>query len=144
MSLELKEGAETTGLPTITLAGKPYYIARLVLREIIAVSVLMPKVSATLQKFPKTKEEIATATLTFEDGDFEPMIDLVRCGLRRLYPAVTREILLEMEIEIIELVTAVHVIVEQSGGKRTDADAGELAAANDSTSSTGASSSPTS
>ena len=143
MSLALKEGADTSGLPTIMLAGKPYYVGRLLLREIIAVSVLMPKVNATLQNFPKTVDEAKGSPIFFDEADFDPLIDLARAGLRRLYPAVTRDDLLAMEIEIVELVAAVRVVVDQAGGPKKAADAGELAATSD-TSATGTSSSPTS
>jgi hypothetical protein len=109
MPFTLKEGAETSGLPTISLAGEAYFVARLPLRRTIAIAALMPKVTPALQK---------VAAGAGDDADFAPMIEVVRQALLPLYPGLTSDELLDLPIDIGELDAALPVIVSQASSRR--------------------------
>jgi hypothetical protein len=137
MSLELKSGAETAGLPTITLGGEAFYIARLPLRRILAIVGLLPKVNATLAKLPK----VLAGEVEFGDSDYAPVLETVRQALLPLYPGATADDLLDRPIVLAEINAAIPVIVAQ--GSSGSAPSGEALATGLSLP-TGASSSPTS
>ena len=73
-----------------------------------------------------------------------PLAEVLWHGLRRAHPRLTRDEFFDLPITIAELVAALPVVIEQAGGKRVDAAAGEMAAASASIASTGVRSSPTS
>lgn len=147
MPFKLREGAETEGLPTITLAGHAYFVPRLALRHRIAVALLLPKVLASLRELPKPeeiKDRILDGTLSLELSveSYGAMADVVSHGLIALYPEATREALLDQPIEFEELAAAWQVVVEQGKSRRHAA--GEALATNSSPRDSGESSSPTS
>jgi hypothetical protein len=151
MALELKEGAETEGLPTITLGGKAYFVAPLLLRQKIANMPLVSRALGLARKFVELAAAVddSRPAPEFSEADFEPLIGFVVNGLRRLYPTVTRDDLLDSDLAPIELINAVPVIIAQSGGRKPGSAAasgelpvGEQTAASDSRTSTGASSPP--
>lgn len=133
---------QLSALPMITLAGDSYWIARLPLRHRIAVSLLMPKIKAIIERFPRPEDIKAGATVEISEDDYNVLIDLVSHGLRKLYPAATREALLDEPIAFEELFAAWPVIVQQAASRRPAA--GEVEAPVSSMNDTGASSSPTS
>jgi hypothetical protein len=128
--LEPDANLDKSTAKTITLAGKEYFVAPLPLRQVLAMADLLPKLKdITIENMSGTM--------------FEPVIDLVQRSLLRVYPAVTKEDLLDMTITISELIAAIPVVIEQAGGKAADKATGEVLAANPSTPSIGAGSSPT-
>lgn len=118
MVLKLKEGAETEGLPTINLAGLPYHVGSLRLRERIAVAALAPRVKAIVAKLPSAEEMKQGATATMSEDDYLILVDVIRHGLVKLYPAVTRDSLLDEQIDLNELFAAYPVIVAQGTSRR--------------------------
>jgi hypothetical protein len=119
MSLDLKPGAVTDGLPKITLGGAAYFVPRMTLRARIAVTSMMPKLTAVIKRLP-TAEQLARGELPeFADGDFDPLLDMVRQALLPLYPSLTREDLLDQPIDLIDLMDAMPVITEQGRGRRS-------------------------
>ena len=64
------------------------------------------------------------------EEDYFVLVDVVRHGLAKLYPAVSREILLDQTIELSELFSAYPVIVAQGTSRRAATAAGEATAAN--------------
>ena len=140
MPLSLKDGASIEGLPTITLAGKPYYVTRLRLRERIPIATLAKKVKAIVEKLP-TKEALAGgAEIGLTDDDYLTLVEVIRLSLVALYPSVTTDDLLNEEVEFDELFAAYPTIIAQGTSRR--APAGE-ATATSQTSVSGDGSSPT-
>src|SRR5579872_199799 len=144
MPFELKQGAVTEGLPTITLAGHPYLVPRLRLRERIAIARLAPKVKAISEKFPSKEALAAGAMIDLSEDDYLVMVDVAKHALAALYPSVTRDDLLNETIEFDELFAAYPVIVAQGMSRRASAaDPEGEAKATSQTNSSGEGSSPT-
>lgn len=119
MSLDLKPGATTDGLPTIALGGRTYFVPRATLRSRISAASLLPKINAVVKRLP-TAEQLKNGQLPeFGEGDFDPLLEIVRQALLPLYPALTRDDLLDQPIELTELMDAMPVITEQSRGRRS-------------------------
>ena len=140
MPFKIKQDAETEGLPTITLGGRSYFVARLPLRHRINISLLMPRLQSFMKGFPKPEEIKAGAVFEFAEEHYRVLIDIVSNGLLKLYPAATRDALLDEEIEFEELFAAWPVVVQQAASRR--AAAGEAEATSSPTPPIGASSSP--
>lgn len=134
MSLELKAGVDLSGARKVTLAGKDYEIVPFTLRRTIA----MAKVAPALEHLSKAKDA------TLSDEELMAFVDVVRIGLSGAYPSVTNDDVLDLPLELKDLVAAANVVIEQAGGKRAGATAGESSAASGSVISTGISSSPNS
>ncbi len=143
MSLEPDESLDLAAVRAVRLAGRDFYIAPLSLRQILAIADYVPKLSA-----------IGAETMSGER--LTPLAEVLWHGLRRAHPKLTREEFFDLPITIAELVAALPVVIEQAGGRRADAAAGEAEphrasamgtpapAASASTQSTGARSSPNS
>ena len=131
MTVEHDETIDLAAARPVRLAGRTFYIAPLSLRQILAIADYVPKLSG-----------ITAETMSGER--LSPLAEVLWHGLRRAHPGLTREEFFDLPITIAELVAALPVVIEQAGGRRVDAAAGELSAASASTPSTGAHSSPTS
>jgi hypothetical protein len=131
VSLERDETIDFTTARVVRLAGHDFHIAPLSLRQILAIADYVPKLSA-----------IGTESLSGER--LLPLAEVLWQGLRRAHPKLSRDEFFDLPITIAELVAALPVVIEQAGGRRVDASAGEILAASASTQSTGARSSPTS
>lgn len=97
---------------SVRLAGRDFHIAPLSLRQILAIADYVPKLSAI------TAENMSGERLS-------PLAEVLWHGLRRAHPSLTREEFFELPISIAELVAALPVVIEQAGGRRVDAAAGE-------------------
>lgn len=146
MPFKLKDGAETDGLPSITLAGERYFVPRLALRHRMAVSLLQPKVNALIQRFreafPDPEDIKPGVTFEFAEDDYLAMVDIVSHGIIGLYPDAKRDALLDQPIEFEELYAAWPIVVEQGASRRPVT--GEAVATSLSGQTTGADSSQTS
>ena len=131
MTVEHDETIDLAAARPVRLAGRTFYIAPLSLRQILAIADYVPKLSG-----------ITAETMSGER--LSPLAEVLWHGLRRAHPGLTREEFFDLPITIAELVAALPVVIEQAGGRRVDAAAGELSAASASTPSTGGPSSPTS
>jgi hypothetical protein len=131
VSLDLDESIDLAAARTVRLAGRDFHVAPLSLRQILAIADHVPKLSG-----------IDAGNLSGER--LAPLAEVLWHGLRRAHPRLTREEFYDLPITIAELVAALPVVIEQAGGRRVDAAAGEPGAASASTPSTGARSSPTS
>jgi len=131
VTVEHDETIDLAAARPVRLAGRTFYIAPLSLRQILAIADYVPKLSG-----------ITAETMSGER--LSPLAEVLWHGLRRAHPGLTREEFFDLPITIAELVAALPVVIEQAGGRRVDAAAGELSAASASTPSTGARSSPTS
>lgn len=141
LSLDYDETIDHAAARAVRLGGREFFIAPLSLRQILAIADHVPKLSAA------AAEDLSGDRLT-------PLADVVWHGLRRAHPQLTREEFLDLPVTIAELVAALPVVIEQAGGRKVDAAAGELQphrasamgtpapAASASTQSTGARSSP--
>jgi hypothetical protein len=127
MSFDLDPSVDLSRAREITLGGETLKIAPLLLRKIIASTLMLPQL-------------IAADT---PDKRIELMIDFVMLGLARTYPALRRDDLLDSEATPAELSDAVDVVILQSGRKKVDA-VGEALAASPTTKPIGTSSSPNS
>lgn len=132
MPFDLDPKADTTRARVIALGGRELKCAPLTLRQIIAVSDMLPKISAAAS----THESI------------ELLADFILLALRRTYPGLTRDDLLELETTVEELRAAADIVLLQAGGKKADpaggTPLGEAKAASDTTVPIGTSSSPSS
>lgn len=143
MALSLKEGVDTTDLPTITLAGKAYFVPRASLRTVLALVAIAPKADAAVAKLPTLAQinEPGFIMPEFSETEFFPLVDAVRIALLPIYPTITREDLLAEDIDLDELIAARPVINKQSSSRRRP---GEAEAAGPQAQPNGADSSPTS
>jgi hypothetical protein len=138
VSFERDETLDLSGVRNVHLGGRKWAVAPLSLRQILAIADFVPKLSA-----------ITTESLSGER--LAPLAEVLWHGLRRAHPRLTRDEFLDLPITIAELVAALPVVIEQAGGRRTEAvdvagghSAGEALAASASTALTGGRSSPTS
>jgi hypothetical protein len=139
LSLEIDESLDRSAARVVRLAGRDFYIAPLSLRQILAIAEHVPKLSGI------TAESMSGERLT-------PLAEVLWHGLRRAHPKLTRDEFLDLPIPLGELVAALPVVIEQAGGRRVDAAAGEtephrasaMGTQSGSTQSTGARSSPSS
>ncbi len=131
MSLDRDDTVDLSAARIVRLAGRDFYVAPLSLRQILAIADYVPKLSG-----------IAADNLSGER--LAPLAEVLWHGLRRAHPRLTRDEFLDLPIPIGELVAALPVVIEQAGGRKVDADAGESPAASASIRSTGPRSSPTS
>jgi hypothetical protein len=130
MGLERDEKVDLAGARPVRLGGHEFQVAPLSLRQILAIADYVPKLAAV------TVENINAERLM-------PAAEVVWNGLRRAHPALTRDEFFDLPITIAEMFAALPVVIEQAGGRKVDAAAGELSATG-LTPATGASSSPTS
>ncbi len=130
MTLERDESIDFATARLVQLAGRDFTVAPLSLRQILAIADYVPKLSGI------TAENLSGERLL-------PLAEVLWHGLRRAHPALTHDEFLDLPITIAELVGALPVVIEQAGGRRVNAAAGEMLAASASTPSTGARSSPT-
>ena len=136
MSLDLDESIDLASARSVRLAGHDFHVAPLSLRQILAIADYVPKLSA-----------IGADNLSGER--LAPLAEVLWHGLRRAHPRLTRDEFFDLPITIAELVFALPAVIEQAGGRKVDAVAGEpssgeVLAASASTRSIGARSSPTS
>jgi hypothetical protein len=129
VSFETDEKLDQAGTRTVRLGGHDWVVAPLSLRQILAIADYVPKLSAI------GVENLSSERLT-------PLAEVLWHGLRRAHPRLTRDEFFDLPITIAELVAALPVVIEQAGGQKVDAAAGESLAASPSTPSIGAGSSP--
>jgi hypothetical protein len=133
MPFKLKDGAETEGLPTITLAGSAYFVARLPLRNRIKIAGLVPKVLLIQEHLlaalglaaGATPDEIKQAIaakpgvkVDIPEDSYVAMVDVVSQGLLPLYPGATRDELLDQPIDFEDLHAAWPIVVDQGASRR--------------------------
>jgi hypothetical protein len=129
LTLERDDSIDPATVRLVQLAGREFGVAPLSLRQILAVADYVPKLSA-----------IGPENLSGER--LAPLAEVLWHGLRRGHPKLEREEFFDLPMTVAELVAALPVVIEQAGGKKVDAAAGERVAASASTPSTGARSSP--
>ena len=129
MSLERDDNVDLAAARTVRLGGHEFSIAPLSLRQILAIADQVPKLAAI------NADNISAERLL-------PAAEVVWNGLRRAHPMLTREEFFDLPITIAEVFAALPVVIEQAGGRKVDAAAGELSATGLAPA-TGASSSPT-
>lgn len=142
MSMAMKEGADTEGLPTIKLGSTEFFIAKPRLRNRIAMASLMGKVKAVSDRIAALGKD---AVSSLEEADMMPIILVVRESLRPLYPDITTDDLLDSDAELDDFNEALGPIMQQATSRRA-AKPGEAKATSksqtSSTNSDGADSSP--
>ena len=124
MSLERDESIDLSAARVVRLAGRDFHVAPLSLRQILAIADYVPKLSGI------TAENVSGERLT-------PIAEVVWQGLRRAHPKMTRDEFLDLPATLGELVAALPVVIEQAGGAKASAPAGDQTAASGSTNSTG-------
>lgn len=112
MSLEHDDSVDLSCARSVRLAGRDFHVAPLSLRQILAIADFVPKLSAV------GADNLSSARLA-------PLAEVLWHGLRRAHPKLTREEFLDLPITIGELVAALPVVIEQAGGRKVDAAAGE-------------------
>lgn len=115
MPLELDPNLDKDRAKTIKLDGKDFYIAPLPLRQVLAMAALLPKLKHLQEKPPAEAAEL------FSQESIDPVLDMLVVGLKKAYPTVTRDDLLDMPIGIDEMVAAIPVVISQAGGKPAEA-----------------------
>lgn len=112
MTVEFNQSLDLSAARNVRLAGQEFWIAPLSLRQILAIADYVPKLSG-----------IGLENLSGER--LSPLAEVLWHGLRRAHPTLTRDEFFDLPITIAELVAALPVVIEQAGGKRVDAAAGE-------------------
>jgi hypothetical protein len=112
MSFERDENLDLSAARTVQLGGREWTIAPLSLRQILAIADYVPKLSGI------TPETLSGERLL-------PLAEVLWHGLRRAHPALTRDEFFDLPIPLGELVAALPVVIEQAGGRKVDAAAGE-------------------
>jgi hypothetical protein len=112
VSFDVDQSIDLATARPVRLAGRDFHIAPLSLRQILAIADYVPRLSGI------TAENTSGERLT-------PLAEVVWHGLRRVHPKLTREEFLDLPITIAELVGALPVVIEQAGGRKADASAGE-------------------
>lgn len=112
MSVECDDTIDMKTARSVRLAGHDFYVAPLSLRQILAIADYVPKLSA------KAADDLSAERLA-------PLAEVLWHGLRRAHPKLTRDEFFDLPITIAELVAALPVVIEQAGGKKVDAAAGE-------------------
>jgi len=112
MSLDFDPSIDLSAARVVRLAGRDFYVAPLSLRQILAIADHVPKLSGI------TAENISGERLS-------PLAEVLWHGLRRAHPRLTRDEFFDLPIPLGELVAALPVVIEQAGGSKVAADAGE-------------------
>lgn len=112
MSLERDDFIDLASARPVRLAGRDFCVAPLSLRQILAIADYVPKLSGI------TADNMSGERLA-------PLAEVLWHGLRRAYPRLTRDEFFDLPITFGELVAALPVVIEQAGGRRADAEAGE-------------------
>jgi hypothetical protein len=94
----------------ITLAGEPYLVAPLPLRQVMAIRPLLGKAHAAI---------IAPAE-AWTEGDFLPVAQIVWRGLKRAYPSLTLDEFLDMPATVAEMISALPVVLRQAGARNIE------------------------
>lgn len=131
MSIERDPNVDVAAAATIKLAGRDWYVPPLPLRQILAITDLLPKLQG-----------ISITSLGIEGS--APFREVIRRALLKAYPELTDDDLLDLPITISELTDAIPTVLVQAGGKKVELGAGETTAASPSNAPIGAGSSPTS
>ena len=113
MSLDLDPAIDLATARTVRLAGRDFHVAPLSLRQILAIADHVPKLSG-----------IGADNLSGER--LAPLAEVLWQGLRRAHPTLTRDEFFDLPITLAELVAALPTVIEQAGGRRVDAAAGEI------------------
>ena len=135
MSLKRDETRDWPGARTIHVGGVDYVVAPLTLRQTIPLADVTKKIFEA-RETGLTKIDGGERAIYGSDM-LDHYVDVIKFGLQRAYPDVTRDDVLDMTGNVDELITASVVIMEQAGGKRDSTPVGEQTAASGSTSSTG-------
>jgi hypothetical protein len=112
LSFERDEKLDLSAARLVRLGGREWTIAPLSLRQILAIADFVPKLSGI------TAEAMSGERLA-------PLAEVLWHGLRRAYPNLTRDEFFDLPISLGELVAALPVVIEQAGGRKVDAAAGE-------------------
>ena len=112
MSYDADAACDKPRCKEIKLGGRDFYVAPLPLRRILAIAEVMPKLSGLTAQ-------------TINKDSLDAVIDLVHAGLAKAHPNLTRDELLDLPVTLTELIDAVPVVIEQAGGRKVDAAAGE-------------------
>lgn len=91
----------------ITLAGSQYLVAPLPLRQVLAIRPLLGKAHAAITA-PKE---------AWTEDDLLPVAQIVWRGLKRTYPTLTLDELLDTPATVNELIAALPVVLGQAGAK---------------------------
>jgi hypothetical protein len=112
VSLDCDDSVDLSTARVVRLGGHAFYVAPLSLRQILAIADYVPKLGGI------TAENMSGERLA-------PLAEVLWHGLRRAHPRLTRDEFFDLPIPIAELVAALPVVIEQAGGKKKEADAGE-------------------
>jgi hypothetical protein len=112
MSAEIDQSFDLSACRSVRLAGREFWIAPLSLRQVLAIADHVPKLSGI------GPENLSSERLS-------PLAEVLWHGLRRAHPKLSRDEFFDLPITIAELVAALPVVIEQAGGKKVDATAGE-------------------
>lgn len=107
MPIQINADVNEGDCETIMLAGKPYLVAPLPLRQVLAIRPLLGKAHAA----------ITAPTEAWTEDDLLPVAQIVWRGLRRTYPSLTLDELLDTPATVNELIAALPVVLRQAGAR---------------------------
>lgn len=107
MPFDLDPNVQEGECEKIALAGKPYLVAPLLLRQVLIIRPLLPKALAAI-KAPSEE---------WTEEQFLPVVQIVWRALMRAYVNLTFEELLDVPASTSDLIAAIPVIMVQMGAK---------------------------
>ena len=130
MSVDVDKKVDLTKCRKLELGGLDFYIGPMSLRNVLAVSNIVPKLVGKIEVKELSSEKL------------EPMVEVLWRGLLRAHPQLTKDELEDLPISMNVLIEAVPFVLEYMGGKKVEELMGEIKAANALKISTGEDSSP--
>ena len=144
MALEIDPKIDVSEAPAITLAGRQFFVPRLMLRQMIRVGPLVPaalkflkRVRPAALKLGSEDEAIKAGGEAFTDderlslidaatlteGEQETALRMIVAALTRAYPKAVVDDLLDLPIKAGEIIVALPTIFAQIGDRQTAQDA---------------------
>ena len=132
--LQRDEKVSVQEAKTIQLGNEEFFIAPLMLRQTMAISPLLPAIVKILNDRVKTAEAFRTSRegkaedapfsnddavqlvgkLTLSQADLDICLKAIRAGLSRAYPAVTEDDILDRNVTIQQIITAISIVISQT------------------------------
>lgn len=134
MTLVLDSRVDIQSAQTIKLGDEDFFIAPLMLRQTMVISPLLPTIMKILNDrvriadaFRSSREgkndddpfsnddAVALAgKLTLSEPDINSSLKVIRAGLSRAYPAVTEDDILDRNVSIQQIITAISIVISQT------------------------------
>ena len=134
MTLAIDGRVSVQDAQSIKLGNEEFLVAPLMLRQTMVISPLLPAIIKILNDRVKTAEAFRTSRegksedeplsqddavalvgrLTLSQNDLDICLKAIRAGLSRAYPGVTEDDILDRNVTIQQIISAVSVVIAQT------------------------------